>query len=86
MATRFLVATELNLVNRLHRRFLHEAKEVRFMAPTVSMCSTMFRTDPQHLLWALENLMEGCVVNRVQVPEMMAKEAMVAIERMFTVS
>ena len=84
--TRFLVATELNLVNRLHRRFLHEAKEVRFMAPTVSMCSTMFRTDPQHLLWVLENLTEGCVVNRVQVAPAVASSAMLAVNRMFEVS
>jgi quinolinate synthase len=44
--TRWLVATELNLVNRLHDECKAEGKNVHFMSPTLSMCSTMFRTDP----------------------------------------
>ncbi|MCI0653825.1 MAG: quinolinate synthase NadA, partial [Methylococcaceae bacterium] len=44
--TRWLVGTELNLVNRLHEECKHQGKNVHFMSPTVCMCSTMFRTDP----------------------------------------
>ena len=44
--SRWLVGTELNLVNRLHEQFQHEGKSVHFMSPTVCMCSTMFRIDP----------------------------------------
>jgi quinolinate synthase len=51
--TRWLVATELNLVNRLHEQYKHEGKNVHFMSPNVCMCSTMFRIDPQHLAWVL---------------------------------
>ena len=40
--TRWLVATELNLVNRLHEQFKHQGKNVHFMSPSVCMCSTMF--------------------------------------------
>lgn len=84
--TRWLVGTELNLVNRLANEVRHEGKEVHFMSPTVCMCSTMFRTDPQHLLWVLENLAEGRVVNRIQVPEQDAKFARLALNRMLQVA
>jgi hypothetical protein len=60
------VGTELNLVNRLAEEVKHEGKIVQFMAPTVCMCSTMQRIDPQHLAWTLENLAEGKVVNQHQ--------------------
>lgn len=80
--TRWLVGTELNLVNRLHEQFQHEGKSVHFMSPTVCMCSTMFRVDPQHLLWVLENLLEGHVVNQISVDALTAAEAKLALDRM----
>ncbi|MES2211647.1 MAG: quinolinate synthase NadA [Pseudomonadota bacterium] len=84
--TRWLVATELNLVNRLQEQFRAENKVVEFMAPTVCMCSTMFRTDPQHLLWVLDNLAHGNIVNRVQVPAKIAESARHALSRMFDIT
>lgn len=81
--THWLVATELNLVNRLHRRYQHEGKIVKFMSPRVSMCSTMFRTDPQHLAWVLDNLVQGNIVNQITVPTEIATQAKIALERMF---
>jgi len=84
--TRWLVGTELNLVNRLHARHKAEGKQVHFMSPTVCMCSTMFRIDPQHLCWTLENLVEGRPVNVIQVPEETAAQARLALERMLEVS
>lgn len=80
--TRWLVGTELNLVNRLNERFQEEGKSVHFMSPTVCMCSTMFRTDPQHLLWVLENLVEGNVVNQVSVDSETAQQAKLALDKM----
>lgn len=80
--TRWLVGTELNLVNRLNEQFQPEGKSVHFMSPTVCMCSTMFRTDPQHLLWVLENLVEGHVVNQVSVDATTAREAKLALDNM----
>ncbi len=80
--TRWLVGTELNLVNRLAERFRPEGKQVHFMSPTVCLCSTMFRIDPPHLAWTLENLVEGRVVNRIQVPEREAAQARAALQRM----
>jgi quinolinate synthase len=84
--TRWLVGTELNLVNRLHREVQAEGKVAEFMSPTVCMCSTMFRIDPPHLAWVLESLVEGEVVNRIRVPEAEAAEARTALERMLAAS
>jgi len=84
--TRWLVATELNLVNRLAQQFKHQGKQVHFMSPSVCMCSTMFRIDPQHLAWVLENLVEGNVVNQVSVPAATAEKARLALQRMLEVS
>jgi len=84
--TRWLVGTELNLVNRLHEEVKHKGVNVHFMSPMVCMCSTMFRIDSQHFAWTLENLVEGNVVNQIKVPESDAKPARLALERMLQVS
>lgn len=84
--TRWLVATELNLVNRLAQECKAQGKNVHFMAPTLSMCSTMFRTDPQHLAWVLENLVAGHVVNQVSVPAEQAALAKIALDNMLLAS
>jgi quinolinate synthase len=84
--TRWLVGTELNLVDRLANEVKPDGKTVQFMAPTVCMCSTMQRIDPQHLAWTLENLAEGRVVNRIAVPAHEADLARLALERMLAVS
>ena len=83
--TRWLVATELNLVNRLHNECKKEGKNVHFMSSTLSMCSTMFRTDPQHLAWVLENLVQGVVVNQVKVDAQEAQFAKTALNNMLSV-
>ncbi|MFA7279526.1 MAG: quinolinate synthase NadA [Sterolibacterium sp.] len=84
--TRWLVGTELNLVERLAEEVKAENKIVQFMSPTVCMCSTMQRIDPQHLAWTLENLAEGQVVNRITVPLHEAVLAKVSLQRMLDVS
>ncbi|HQT25845.1 MAG TPA: quinolinate synthase NadA [Burkholderiales bacterium] len=84
--TRWLVGTELNLVDRLSEQFAPHGKIIQFMSPTFCMCSTMARIDPQHLAWTLENLIEGYVVNRIIVPENDAKLARLALSRMLEVS
>lgn len=83
--TRWLVATELNLVNRLNDECKGQGKNVHFMSPTVCMCSTMFRTDPQHLAWVLENLVAGHVVNRISVPERESVLAKKALDNMLSI-
>lgn len=84
--TRWLVGTELNLVNRLAERMKPEGKVVQFMSSIICECSTMARIDPQHLAWTLENLVAGNVVNRVHVAPHEAKLAKLTLDRMLAVS
>ncbi|MFN7270438.1 MAG: quinolinate synthase NadA, partial [bacterium] len=49
------------------------------------MCATMFRIAPENLLWALENLVAGRVVNQIRVDEETARWARVALDRMLTI-
>ena len=84
--TRWLVGTELNLVNRLAEQMKPQGKIVQFMSHVVCECSTMARIDPQHLAWTLENLVEGNVVNQIKVPEAEAKLAKLTLERMLQAS
>jgi quinolinate synthase len=84
--TRWLVGTELNLVNRIAEEFRPQGKIVQFMSPLVCMCSTMNRIDPQHVAWCLENLVDGNVVNRIQVPDRDKALARSALQRMLDVS
>jgi quinolinate synthase len=84
--TRWLVGTELNMVNRLANEMRPRGVEVHFMSPTVCMCSTMFRTDPQHLAWILENLVDGHIINRIVVPDEDAQPAKLSLDRMLSVA
>ncbi len=84
--TRWLVGTELNLVNRLAERVKPEGKVVQFMSPLVCECSTMARIDPQHLAWTLESLAAGQVVNRIHVAPQEAELAKLSLDRMLAVS
>lgn len=84
--TQWLVGTELNLVNRLAVRHKAEGKLIKFMAPTISMCSTMFRINANALAESLESLVNGKVVNQITVAESEKKQALAALNRMFEVS
>ncbi|MER6524456.1 quinolinate synthase NadA [Streptomyces sp. NPDC001508] len=80
--SKWAVGTELNLVRRLANRFAPEGKEVVFLDRTVCFCSTMNRIDLPHLVWALESLAEGNLVNRIEVDEETERGARLALERM----
>ncbi len=81
----FAVGTEIHLVNRMARRFAAEGKRVITLDDTGCLCPTMYRISPQHLAWALENLAEGRVVNRIQVRKSVKRWAKVALDRMLEV-
>jgi quinolinate synthase len=78
--TSWAVGTELNLVKRLAQQ--HADKTVVFLDKTVCFCATMNRIDLPHLVWALENLVDGRVVNRIEVDTDTAHWARVALDRM----
>lgn len=76
----WVIGTELNLVRRLANA--HPDKGVHFLEDTVCFCSTMNRIDLPHLVWALESLVAGTVVNRIDVDPVTQQQAKVALDRM----
>jgi quinolinate synthase len=80
--TQWAVGTEIHLVNRLSKEL--KSHKVISLDPSVCVCTTMFRITPQHLLWALENLGEGNIVNRITVDERTRHHARLALDRMLS--
>ena len=74
------IGTEIHLVHRLALE--HPEQTIRSLQKNVCPCATMNRIDPAHLLWALENLAEGTIVNAVRVPEPVKRDARAALDRM----
>jgi quinolinate synthase len=82
--SKWAIGTEVNLVNRLQRRF--PDKEIHLLAPDLCMCATMYRIAPQNLAWAIANLTEGVVVNEIAVDDETKHYANVALERMIAMT
>lgn len=82
--SKWAIGTEVNLVNRLAKKF--PDKEIHLLAPDLCMCATMYRIAPQNLAWAMENLVMGNVVNEITVDEDTKKWALVALERMISMT
>ena len=78
--TEWAVGTELNLVGRLAAQ--NPDKKVYFLDRTVCYCSTMNRIDLPHLVWALESLVNGSVVNQITVDGETARYSKLALEQM----
>ncbi len=78
--SKWAIGTELNLVQRLSRRFAD--REILFLDKTVCYCSTMNRIDLPHLVWAMETLQSGRIVNQISVDPRVAQFSRVALERM----
>jgi quinolinate synthase len=74
----------VNLVNRLQQRF--PDKEIRLLAPDLCMCATMYRIAPQNLAWAMDNLVNGVVVNEIVVDDETKHFAGIALERMISLT
>jgi len=82
--SKWAVGTEINLVNRLTHE--NPDKFVMSLDDCVCMCSTMFRIDPQHLLWTMDSLLEGTIVNQIMVNDTVAHWARVALDRMLSIT
>jgi quinolinate synthase len=82
--TEWAVGTEIHLVNRLSKELADH--KVISLDSSVCVCTTMFRITPHHLLWALENLGAGNVVNRISVDERTRHYARLALDRMLSLS
>ncbi|MGH9651379.1 MAG: quinolinate synthase, partial [Terriglobales bacterium] len=82
--TKFAIGTEIHLVNRVAKE--NPGKLVITLDDSGCLCTTMFRISPQHLCWALENLVEGNVVNRITVKPEAKRWAKVALDRMLEIA
>ena len=78
--SKWAIGTELNLVSRLAKA--HPDKEIVFLDKTVCYCSTMNRIDLPHLVWAMESLVAGHVVNQIKVEPDVARFSKLALEQM----
>jgi quinolinate synthase len=81
----FAVGTEIHLVNRMGAEFAAKGKKVITLDDAGCLCTTMYRISPQHLCWALENLVEGKVVNQIKVSDDVKYWARVALDRMLEI-
>ncbi len=78
--SKWAIGTELNLVQRISQN--NPDKEIYFLDKDICYCSTMNRIDLPHLVWAMESLVSGRVVNQIRVAPEVAKYAKLALERM----
>ena len=81
--TTWAVGTEINLVSRLARE--NPDKTIFCLDPVICPCSTMYRIHPAYLAWALDNLVEGTVVNQIKVDPEIARWAHISLDRMLAV-
>jgi len=81
--SQWAIGTESNLVQRLARR--HADQFIRLLSDSPAICRQMYSIDLPHLLWTLDNLAAGRVVNRVSVPATIAADARVALRRMIDI-
>jgi quinolinate synthase len=78
--SKWAIGTEIHLVNRLAKR--HPDKSIRSLAGIQCLCTTMYRIDLRHLLWVLDELAAGRIVNRIRVDPKTKRMAIIALERM----
>ena len=75
---------DLHAPDRLARE--HPDKTIFCLDPIVCPCSTMYRIHPAYLVWVLEGLLKGEVVNEIIVDPKSAADALTALERMLAVA
>jgi quinolinate synthase len=80
--TKWAVGTEIHMVNRLSKELTD--RQVMSLDSSVCVCTTMFRITPVHLLWALENLGAGKIVNHISVDDRTRHFARAALDRMLS--
>lgn len=78
--SKWAIGTELNLVQRISQT--NPDKEIYFLDKDICYCSTMNRIDLPHLVWAMESLVSGTVVNQIRVATDVARYSKLALERM----
>ncbi len=81
--SKWAVGTEVHLVHRLAKRF-ESVKTIRLLSGIQCLCTTMYRIDLKHLLWVLDELSDGRVVNQIRVDPETKALARIALDRMLS--
>ncbi len=94
--SRWAIGTEFHLVARLAREAAERSGggvHVRILSDCQCLCTTMYRIDQPHLLWVLDNLAGALskdgkpkAVNVVKVHPQARQEALLALDRMLSLS
>jgi quinolinate synthase len=84
--SKWAIGTEVHLVNRLAKAAAKRGVFVRILSDCQCLCTTMFRIDQQHLLWVLDELAAGRVVNPIHVDDKVKHWAQVALQRMLDIT
>ncbi len=84
--TRWAIGTEVHLVNRMCQEAARRGVEARILSDCQCLCTTMYRIDLPHLLWTMDRLVQGEVVNRIEVHPQVKRWALVALDRMLTIN
>ena len=84
--TRWAIATEVHLVNRLCQQAKQRGVTARILSECQCLCTTMIRIDPPHVLWVLDQLAAGHIVNRITVHPDARKWSRLALDRMLTIT
>jgi len=84
--SRWAIGTEVHLVNRLCAQAAKRGVEARILSDCQCLCTTMYRIDRRHLLWVMDRLIEGEVVNRIAVDEAVKQNSLLALDRMLKIN
>jgi len=84
--TRWAIGTEVHMVNRLANQAANRGVTVRMLSDCQCLCTTMYRIDMPHLLWVMDNLAQGKVVNQITVHQQVKHWANLALERMLKIT
>lgn len=84
--SRWAIGTEVHLVKRLAEQAARRGVFVRILSECQCLCTTMYRINPAQLLWTLDNLVEGKVVNQIAVDPEVKRWSLVALERMLDIT
>lgn len=83
--SRWAIGTEVHMVNRLAKQAAERDVIVRMLSDCQCLCTTMYRIDMPHLLWTMDNLADGKVVNQISVPKPIQHFATIALDRMLSI-
>lgn len=84
--SRWAIGTEVHLVTRLAREAAERHVTVRMLSDCQCLCTTMYRIDMPHLLYAMDELAAGRIVNQIKVPPAVQDQALIALNRMLNIT